>query len=173
MELAEGLPRVDSPCTEVMASAEGCWHALTSVVGKQMSRPPVRALAAVLGCADRQAHGPRDVPGSALAGFHVVCADPPRRWRLEGRHRFSEYALEFRVEDREGEGDAGRSRTRLCAETRATFPGWTGALYRALVIGSGGHRVAVRRLLQSVKRRAEADARRPDGSGAGSVTMGG
>ena len=153
MDSAEGLPYIDSPCIELAATPAGCWDALMTVVGGQTVGTPVRVLAAVLGCADRQSRGPREVPGSALVGFHVVRSEPPRRWGLEGRHRFSQYALEFRVEE------AGPSRARLCAETRAAFPGWTGALYRALVIGSGGHRVSVRRMLQSVKRRAEADAR--------------
>jgi hypothetical protein len=61
--------------------------------------------------------------------------------------------LTFRVEA------AGRDRTRLRAESRAVFPGVAGGIYRLLVIGTGGHIVAVRRLLASVKRRAEARTR--------------
>jgi hypothetical protein len=43
----------------------------------------------------------------------------------------------------------------LRAESRATFPGLAGAAYRLLVVRSGGHVVAVRRLLSAVRRRAE------------------
>jgi hypothetical protein len=41
------------------------------------------------------------------------------------------------------------------AETRAAFPGLQGRAYRALVIGTRGHVLAVRRLLRAVKARAE------------------
>ena len=71
------------------------------------------------------------VPGALLA--------------LEGQHRYSTYALVFRLERIDG-------RTRLRAESRATFAGGT---YRRLVVGTGGHAVAVRRLLAAVTRRAE------------------
>ena len=94
-DVAAGLPYIDAPSVEVTAPPQCCWDALTSVVGGQMAGPPARVLAAVLGCADRRARGPREVPGSALGGFHVVGAERPRRWWLEGRHRFSVYALEF------------------------------------------------------------------------------
>jgi hypothetical protein len=38
------------------------------------------------------------------------------------------------------------------ARTWAEFPGPAGAAYRALVIGSGGHRLVVRRMLRRVAR---------------------
>ena len=163
MEAEAGLVHIDATSVDVTATPERCWDALVWVVGGQMAGTPARVLAAVLGCADRRARGPLEVPGSALGGFHVVAAEPPRRWCLEGRHRFSVYALEFRIEE------PAPGRSRLCAVSRAAFPGWRGSLYRALVIGSGGHRTAVRRMLRSVKRRAEADAI-PAGSDTGTGT---
>lgn len=36
------------------------------------------------------------------------------------------------------------------AVTLAAFPGIHGRVYRALVIGSGGHRIVVRRMLQRI-----------------------
>ncbi len=63
---------------------------------------------------------------------------------LRGGHRFSRYRLDFEVV----EADAGRSQ--VWARTWAEFPGPAGAAYRALVIGSGGHRVVVRRMLGRV-----------------------
>ena len=68
---------------------------------------------------------------------------------LEGEHRFSRYALIFHLDPLPG----GRSRVR--AETRAAFPGLRGRAYRALVIGTRGHVLAVKRLLRAVRARAE------------------
>ncbi len=48
------------------------------------------------------------------------------------------------------DGDASRVRAR----TYAAFPGVTGRAYRALVIGSGAHRIVTRRLLSRVASRA-------------------
>ncbi|MFI9153177.1 hypothetical protein [Streptomyces sp. NPDC053367] len=88
--------------------------------------------------------------GSRTGGFRVAGARPPGELTLTGSHRFSSYALIFRLEE------AGPARTRLRAETRARFPGAAGALYRTLVIRSGAHAVVVRRLLSSIGRRAAA-----------------
>jgi hypothetical protein len=44
---------------------------------------------------------------------------------------------------------------RLSAETRAEFPGRSGSAYRALVIGTRGHVLAVNSILRAVRRRAE------------------
>jgi hypothetical protein len=57
--------------------------------------------------------------------------------------------LTFRLDD----GDAGQ--TKITAETRATFPGLKGGIYRALVIGTHMHVLVTRRLLSAAKRRAE------------------
>jgi hypothetical protein len=109
-------------------------------------------VARLLGCEDAEAAGPRPLaPGSAIPGFHVEVADPRRELALVGGHRFSRYALIFRLNP-VGAG------TRLRAETRAEFPGLHGRAYRALVIGTRMHVVVTRRLLGAVKQRAE---RRP------------
>ncbi|MDF3149261.1 hypothetical protein PBV88_50835, partial [Streptomyces sp. T21Q-yed] len=91
---------------------------------------------------------------SPIPGFHVVTAVPGKELALAGSHRFSTYALIFRLEE------AGAGRTRLRAETRAAFPGPAGRLYRLLVIETRGHAVAVRRMLTTVRERA------PKGRGA-------
>jgi hypothetical protein len=106
--------------------------------------------ARAVGCADREASGPRPLAeGSTTPGFHVVTIVPGAELVLEGRHRFSRYAMIFRLE----QVDPGRSRLRL--ESRADFPGTTGRIYRLLVVGSGGHVVAVRRMLSSIAHRTE------------------
>jgi hypothetical protein len=73
----------------------------------------------------------------------VTRAVRPEILRLEGRHRFSRYALTFRLRE------AGNATT-VTAESRAEFPGMAGTAYRALVVGTGGHVVAVRRLLARI-----------------------
>jgi hypothetical protein len=152
------LPFIDTHDIDIAAPPERCWLVLTAVVGRGLAGRPARAFAAALGCADRSARGSRDEPGSTLAGFHVAYAEPPWRWHLAGAHRFSRYSLEFRL------AELAPDRTRLSAESRAVFPGWHGTAYRTLVVGSRGHQVAVRRMLQSVKRVAETEAARADGT---------
>ncbi|MFD4184060.1 hypothetical protein [Rhodococcus sp. NPDC058514] len=81
---------------------------------------------------------------SAPRGFALDSADAPARLALSGRHWFSRYALIFELDDE------GPDRTRIRAQSWGEFPGLHGRLYRALVIGSGGHRVVVRRLLRQI-----------------------
>jgi hypothetical protein len=144
------LPRVDEHAIVVGAAAPVLWDAMLQVLERSSSRPRATAVARALGCRDTAASGPRPLAaGSAFPGFHVAAADAPRELQLAGSHRFSRYALIFRL------GELGSGQVQLCAETRAEFPGPHGAVYRALVIGTGGHVLAVRRLLAAVKRRAE------------------
>ena len=148
------LPYVDTHTTLVAADPDAVWHALGEVVGRSFSRGRMPVVARLLGCADRAPAGPRPMAeGSALGGFRVAAAVPGRELALVGRHRFARYALVFRLDA------AGAERTRLRAETRAAFPGPAGAVYRGLVIGTGGHAVAVRRLLAAVRGRAPEGAR--------------
>ncbi len=124
------------------------WAAAVDVLSGSAERMP-RALVHVLGLEPSRAGGPRPLQsGSALPGFRVTCAVPGRRLVLDGRHRFSRYRLDLTV-DRAG------AELMLRARSYATFPGLHGAAYRALVIGSGGHVVAVRRMLERIARRAE------------------
>lgn len=107
-------------------------------------------LAHLLGCADTVASGPRPLAaGSTLPGFRVHGAHRPGELVLAGRHRFSKYALTFRLEP------LATDRSHLRAESRASFPGVRGAVYRTLVVGSRGHVFATLRLLGAVRRRAE------------------
>ena len=86
--------------------------------------------------------------GATLPGFQVEQACPPSRLALAGRHRFSRYALVFELEDTSPEG------TRVRARSWGVFPGVRGRSFRALVIGTGAHRVVVRRLLRRIEGRA-------------------
>ncbi len=147
---AEPLPYVDEHSAEIAASAEDVWNALLRVVEGSFGSTATGRVARLLGCADVGASGPRPLAvGSAFPGFHVDTAEEPRKLALVGSHRFSDYALTFRLDQVDG------NRTRLSAETRAAFPGLRGAVYRTLVIRTGGHVLVTRRLLGAVKRRAE------------------
>ncbi|HEU4945228.1 MAG TPA: hypothetical protein VFT10_08705 [Solirubrobacterales bacterium] len=145
---ADRLPHVDEHSIEVDAGADATWESVLRVA-EGTTASGSRA-ARLLGCADLEASGPRPLAvGSAFPGFHVEAAERPRELALVGSHRFSDYALIFRIDD------LGDSRSRLRAETRAEFPGQKGRVYRALVIGTRGHVLAVRRMLGAAKRRAE------------------
>ena len=142
------LPRLDEHATDIDADAGDVWTALLATLDATAARPWSAAAALVLGCADTRAAGPRPLTeDSAVPGFRVAGAVPGALLALEGSHRYSDYALVFRLERVDG-------RTRLRAESRATFPGAAGRVYRLLVVGTGGHAVAVRRLLAAVERRA-------------------
>jgi hypothetical protein len=146
----EPLPHIDEHATEVAAGAEVVWEALLRIVEDSFGSSRTGRVAGLLGCADVDAGGPRPLAGgSTLPGFHVELAEPTRELALAGSHRFSNYALIFRLDRL----DAGR--TRLRAETRANFPQLKGSVYRTLVIGTRGHVLVTRRLLNAAKQRAE------------------
>lgn len=147
------LPFVDEHETTVAAPVDEVWRRLVDAVDGGFSGTAAVTYARLVGCADATAAGPRPLgEGSTIPGFRVVAAVPEHGLALAGRHRFSTYALTFRLDAL----DAGR--TRLRAESRAAFPGLHGTAYRFLVIGTGGHAVAVRRLLAGIRRRAERHA---------------
>lgn len=138
----ERLPYIDEHVTDVHASRDQVWAALAGVLRGNLGGGT--GLARVLGC--DPARGTPEFDGrigQAVPGFRVVETDPGRRLALAGRHRFSRYQLTFVLDD-----------DRLRAQTHATFPGVLGRLYRAAVIGSGGHRVVTRRLLRQIASRA-------------------
>jgi hypothetical protein len=141
------------------ATPEEVWTALPAALRAAFDRSRARWCAGILGCDEQGGSDAFDAdPGATLAGFRVAGSEPPRRLALEGRHRFSRYRLTFEIEPR-GPG------ARVRAVTHAEFPGLRGALYRAAVVGSGGHRIVTRRLLKSIARRAErAHSHRKEGS---------
>jgi hypothetical protein len=147
---AERLPHVDEHSAVVGAGRDATWESLLRVVEATVSSAGAPRFARIVGCADTVASGPRPLAeGSAVPGFHVVGAAAPAELALAGSHRFSNYALIFRLDPLDGE------RTRVRAETRAEFPGVKGGAYRALVIGTRMHVLATRRMLTAVKGRAE------------------
>jgi hypothetical protein len=117
----ERLPYIDEHAITVAASREDTWSALLRV----MCRDPLD-------------------PTSVPAGFVLDDAQPPARFALKGRHPFAIYRWVFELDAE------APQRTRIRAATWADFPGLHGKAYRALVIGTGGHRVAVRYTLKRI-----------------------
>lgn len=149
MEIAS-LPYLDEHATVIAAETAHVWRSLTETLDRSFSRPGWGGYTRLVGCNDCAASGPRPLAeGSAFPGWRVAAAVPGRELALQGRHRFSSYALIFHLEN------VGPGRSRLRAESRAAFPGLAGALYRWLVVGTGGHVVGMRRLLSAVRRRSE------------------
>lgn len=125
----ERLPYIDEHVISVQADREATWSALLR-----------------MWCRD-----PAD-PASVRSPFFWLDEATPRlRLALDGEHPFAVYKLVFEL------ADDGAHRTRLTAVTWSEFPGLHGKAYRALVIGTGAHRVAVRRMLN----RIAAEAVRP------------
>jgi len=149
MSMSVDLPRVDEHSVEIDASPEATWEGLLRVVERSFGGGATPRVSRLLGCAEREASGPRPLAeGSTVPGFRVAAARPSEELTLAGRHRFSDYALIFRLDPQSG-------RTRLRAETRAVFPGLHGSVYRTLVIRTRGHVLVTNRILRAVKRRAE------------------
>lgn len=144
----EQLPYVDEHAIGVHATERETWQALLATLPKVLDGRGTRRFAAMLGVEHPEPSGEFGTIGSTLPGFVCARAVEPSVLALLGGHRFSRYALIFRVERTSGG-------TRLRAETRAEFPCSRGRVYRALVIGTRGHVLAVRRILRAVKRRAE------------------
>ncbi len=134
----EELPFVDEHSQRIDAPVEAVWSALVWFLGRQ-TRGAAR-WARLLGC--EPAQGKPEFagrPGDAVPGFRVAGVDPGRRLELQGRHRFARYSLTFLLTD-----------AQLRAQTHAVFPGVVGQLYRAAVIGSGGHRLITRMILRRI-----------------------
>lgn len=150
----EALPYIDEHVRRIDAPAEHVWRALLAVVRSLGSGVPALVTAA-WGLEPRERTGDWDSrvsPGDTIVGFGVSEASAPRVLTLRGRHRFSRYELRFEITGSDPGGAV------LQARTSAVFPGAAGALYRALVIGTHGHRVAVRAMLARVARAAAASA---------------
>jgi len=144
------LPHIDEHVVDIASDPEAVWEALLRSVDGSFSSATTTRAARLLGCADVERSGPRPLARtSTFPGFHVENADRPHELAVAGSHRFSDYALIFRLEP------LSADRTRLKAETRAVFPGLKGDVYRTLVIGTGAHVLMTRRLLGAVRRRVE------------------
>jgi len=98
-------------------------------------------------------------PTTVPFGFVLDAATPRQRFALKGRHWFAVYELIFEL------FDDGPDHTRVTAQSWAAFPGIAGKAYRALVIGTGGHRIVVRSMLKNIA--AKASSRKATHRGVG------
>lgn len=147
----ESLPRIDEHSVEVEAARSEVWSALEDGLPRMTGGRRSATFARLLGCHDLTTTAAAPVRvGATIPGFHVSEVASLSLLALEGAHRFSRYRLTFHVDE------LGPVRSRVRAETHAAFPGPHGRVYRALVIGTRGHVLGVRRILRAVKRRAEA-----------------
>jgi Protein of unknown function (DUF2867) len=132
------LPHIDEHVVATHAPRDEVWASLIRMLRHTMGGST--AFARLLGCDPIRATEPFDGSvGQTLPGFRVVEAEPGRHLTLEGRHRFSRYRLTFELDT-----------ARIRASTDAAFPGALGRLYRAAVIGTGGHKLITRRMLRQV-----------------------
>jgi hypothetical protein len=146
------LPYIDAHRREIRAPPERVWDALIPTLGHLWPDLPA-SLVRAWGLEPRELRGSWDSGvqvGDTIPGFSVRASECNRLLSLAGRHRFSEYELEFELES-----SADLAATTLEARSFAAFPGLKGAAYRALVISSRGHRIGVRRILAQVARRAQ------------------
>jgi hypothetical protein len=134
------LPFIDEHGVHVRAPLAPTWNAITKLACRLAERPPPRAFAALWQL-------------EPTTGFAIASSSAPDHIALVGRHRFACYELAFELH---AAGDG----VEVCARTSADFPGIAGRVYRTLVIGSGGHRIAVRAMLRQVRRAAERAAAR-------------
>ncbi|WP_280293654.1 hypothetical protein [Nocardia abscessus] len=116
----ERLSYIDEHARSVDANRDRAWKAVLKVMCRDPREP------------------------KAPTGFVFESVAEPHRLALRGQHWFSKYALIFELDE------DGPSRTRVRARSYGDFPGPHGRIYRALVIGTGGHRLVVRRMLRRI-----------------------
>lgn len=133
--VAPSLPYIDEHRLEVRATPERTWHAVGQFVRERLTRPAPAPFVRLWRL-------------SPTSGFAIAEEIAPRRLALRGQHRFSRYALAFDIAP-------GSGSVVVTARTAAEFPGISGSVYRALVIGSGGHGVIVRHMLRRIAKSAE------------------
>ncbi|MGA2164289.1 MAG: SRPBCC family protein [Solirubrobacteraceae bacterium] len=147
----EQLPYIDEHSITIDVTRERVWSVLAQALRRHFGGSASAPLTRLLGVAPAEARGNwRETvhTGDTLPGFAVAETRPPERLELRGRHRFSSYTLIFELDA------IGAARCTLRAQTWAEFPGPVGRVYRAFVIGSGGHRLILKRLLRNVARHA-------------------
>jgi hypothetical protein len=151
MEIDSALPSIDVHEISVNVPPSVAWPAVIAVFERLTTRPAWRLYAKAVRCKPDRAIGDGSTVtvGDALPGFLVTRCGAPTEWAFEGEHLFSRYALTFRITPVES------AHCRIAAHSCAEFPGVHGSMYRAMVIGSGGHENGVRRILRSIKTEAE------------------
>jgi len=129
------LPFIDEHRVHVRAPLAPTWDIVAKFGRRLAGRPAPRAFATLWQL-------------EPATGFAIASSSEPERLVLIGQHRFARYELAFELHPA---ADGVEVRARTFAE----FPRAAGRLYRMLVIGSGGHGVAVHAMLRQIRRAAE------------------
>lgn len=88
---------------------------------------------------------------SPPTGFAVAGKVPLERVEMAGRHRFSTYTLVFELQDAGAATDVAPGTT-VVARSYAAFPGLHGRAYRRMLLLTGAHVRAIRRMLREIER---------------------
>lgn len=145
----ESLPYIDEHFIDIAATPELVWDSLMAELRGLAEGRSSGRIARRLGCRHTDARGEIGQIGSTVPGFLVARSIRPAVLALMGQHRYSRYALVFRIMEKPS------GLVLLSAQTRAEFPGAKGRLYRSLVIGTRGHVLVTRSVLRAVRKRAE------------------
>ena len=149
------LPFVDAWSVDIVAPPRVVWDAVLTTAPGTQGGPVRRAIAVLLKADPADSNGlASHALGAERPGFAVCEVVAPITYALAGRHRFATYQLVFRIDQR------GPGRSRLTAETFATFPGTAGRLYRMLLMDAKLHALVMWVMVRRVRRRAESTQRR-------------
>ena len=149
------LPFVDAWSVDIDAPARVVWDTVLATAPGTRGGPVRRAIAILLKADPADSNGMAShALGAERPGFAVCEVVAPVTYALAGQHRFATYQLVFRIDQR------GPGRSRLTAETFATFPGTGGRLYRMFLMDAKLHALVMWMMVRRVRRRAEATLRR-------------
>jgi hypothetical protein len=128
-------PYIDEHTIAIAAPRDVVWTALCRYADASIGIPAGHPLAKLLGT-------------EPARGFGVTASRPQQHLGLGGRHRFSRYLLTFDLTE------LPDGRTQVSARSYGAFPGLLGQVYRTLVVGSRGHVLSVRHMLQGIRRQS-------------------
>ncbi len=132
---------MDEHSVTVDAPREAVWKAVGQYA-RELTRSDHGLIGTVLGTEPR-------------SGFDVSQQTEGKCLELSGRHRFARYRLVLALTEQPDRA------LKLSAISYADFPGARGRLYRAVLLGSGAHILAVRHMLRTISRHAYWRASRP------------
>ena len=128
-------PYIDEHTIVIAAPRDVVWTALCRYADASIGIPAGHPLAKLLGT-------------EPARGFAVTASRAHQHLGLGGRHRFSRYLLTFDLTE------LPDGRTQVSARSYGAFPGLLGQIYRTLVVGSRGHVLSVRHMLQGIRRQS-------------------
>ena len=131
--MSRSIPLLDEHSAMLHRSRSTVWPVVRQYA-RSLAQSDVVVLGRILGTEPR-------------SGFEVEEEVEGERLALCGRHRFARYRLVFELTAQPNDA------TKLSVQSYAAFRGVLGQLYRALLMGTGGHVLAVRHMLRTIQRR--------------------